>query len=272
MRFIKFGIILLLVLWMVTAPVAMNASVGSVLYRVQIVVNEPVWVWVRITGKGRAEEVSSQLQKHYVELEESLVSGNADEQKWAKLAETNAFARAQTELTQLLSDQNFMVAHSLATQMHVYVVAHGQVLDALVSNPTLSSHGADVAFLQDRLAVAETSLDTVNKAFAAKYARIDFLKGIDGKLTELRQGIDAINLELGGVADNLTNQERWSYATALEKAKLLEGIANNYLGQDRYVDSYKSANEALGLVLEMRIMLQANQKFHVELLVNNLNM
>ncbi len=271
MRVIKFGIIILIILWIVSAPVAKNSRPGSFLYRVHVIVNEPVWAWMRITGKGQAEEVSTQLQKHYVEIEESLVSGNAQEQKWAKQAEVSTFARAQTELTQLLSDQNFMVAHTLATQMRAMTLAHRQVLFALASNSQPSLQEVDLEFIQDRVNISQAILDSVNHAFASKYAKVDFLKGIDSKLVELSNRILVINLELGDLANNLSNQERWSYNSTLAQAKMLEDMAKNYLGQDRYVESYKSANQALGLVLEMHILLQASQKFHVELLLGHQN-
>lgn len=253
-------------LWLTTMPVAMSARVGSFLYKVNVIVNEPLLTWVRVTGKGRAESVSLQLQKHYEEVEDALISKDDKQISWAKSAEADTAGRAQVELNRLVFDQNFTVAHTLASQMYAVVLAHQKVLYALASNPTLGIHKTDVEFTEERVIMVKQNLDSVNLAFAAKYARVDFLKGIDAKLSELKQGIAVVNLEMGDAADNLTTEERWSYTAALDRARMLQIMANTYLGQDRYVESYKSANEALGLVLEMRIMLQSSQKFHVEIL------
>ena len=87
MKYFKALIVFIAIVWLSTAPIAMRARPGSILHRVNALINEPVWAWIHITQDGRADTVEQQFEHRYTDIEHAWDSKEAWQEPWAYKAE-----------------------------------------------------------------------------------------------------------------------------------------------------------------------------------------
>jgi hypothetical protein len=264
MKYIRAFIIFVLIVWLATAPFAMHARPGSLLYRINVTVNEPVWAWVHITQQGRSETVEEQMKTRYVELERAWVDKVDWQQEWVKKAELLTAERVVNRIGGAIEANDYKVADTLASHALAIARAHKQVLASLITQPGFGKDKQDIAFLDDRLLVLQSMYDDIAKKFAVAYTKTELVRGVDVKMTELDNYITDAQVAMQNSDALLNDQERVSLQDTLNRAKALRSLSKDRLAQDNYVEAYRFANLAQGYALEVSIIVEATQNFGVQ--------
>lgn len=263
MKYIKFLVFLILLVWVVTAPFAMHARPGSMLYRLNVVVNEPVWEWLHITQQGRSEIVETQLANRYVELEQVWHDKVPWQQDWVVHAEDLTAGRTLDRLAGAISASDFKSADTLASHAIAITRAHKQVLTALVSTPGFGKTTDDILFMDVRLSSLTTLHDLISQRFATAYTKVELVRGVDAKMTELDQMVSDAQAAIASSDSTLIDSQRSSIQETLNRANALRAKARDFLAQDKYVEAYRYANLAEGYCMEINIVLTASQVYNL---------
>lgn len=265
MKYIKALIIFIAIVWLATAPIAMHARPGSILHRVNIIVNEPVWAWIHITQDGRADTIEQQYEHRYADIEHAWNSKEAWQEPWAYKAEDATAGRVIAQINNAIAAQDFKVADTLAAHTLAIARGHKQVLLALVAKSGLGKTVADVAFMDVRLNALTDLRQSIASRFAIAYSKTELVKGIDDKLIQLDTYITTADTQIQDANMAIGDTERLAIQNTLQYAKNLQAMAKDKLAGDQYVDAYRYANEAEGYAKEVSIVVTAAQEFGVHI-------
>lgn len=261
MKYLKAFIILVIIVWLATAPIAMRARPGSILHRINIIVNEPVWAWIHITQDGRADTIELQLEQRYTDIERAWNSKEAWQEPWAYRAEDATAGRVVAQIDSAIAAADYKVADTLTAHAIALARGHKQVMLALVSKPGVGKTVANVAFMDTRINALTTLRQIIAQKFATAYSRTELVKGIDDKLIQLDAYVATADTELQAADAVVGDTERLAIQNTLRYAKALQATAKDSLAGDQYVDAYRYANDAEGYAKEVSIVVAAVQEF-----------
>lgn len=257
MKYLKGFIVLLLLAWAVSVPIATDARPGSILNRLQVVVNDPIWEWIHITAEGRGKTIEQQMNKRYADIERAWASQEQWQMDWALKAEAMTFSRAQSLLRSTASEANYKVADTLASHGGAIVRAHRQVMFAMQTKPEYAKSAASLEFMNERYATLEDARVDIENAFAKAFDREILVRGIDDKLTAVDLDIAKTQDLLSQKESALSERQRLAIQNTISYARSLQAGARNKVGLDQYVDAYRQANDAQGYTAEAIIVLRA---------------
>lgn len=263
MKYVKAFIILVVIVWLSTAPVAMRARPGSILHRVNIVVNEPLWAWVHITQDGRARTVEQQYAQRYTDIEKAWNSKEAWQEPWAYKAEDKTAGRVIAQINSAIAAADYKVADTLAAHALAMGRGHKQVLTALSEKTTVGKTAADVAFMDTRINALSALRQSIAPKFATAYSRTELVKGIDDKLIQLDNYITTADTQLQDADAALGDSQRLAIQNSLRYSKSFQAMAKDALAHDQYVEAYRYANEAEGYAIEISTVIAATQEFDI---------
>lgn len=263
MKYIKAVVLLILVAWIATAPVANKARPGSLMYRLAVTVNEPVWVWMHITNPGRAETVEGQLDKRYWDLEQAWESGESWQVEWAVKAEKMTAQRVMRQLQRVEKNGDHKTADSLAGHAVAITRAHKQVLSTLVAKPDFPKYGEDIFFMDSRLDALGQMRQRILQNFAKAYDRAGLVRGIDDKLIALDLAVSGAAERLAQNKSQLLDTQHAALEQTIAYAGSLQGQAKTHVGTDQYVEAFRVATDAEGYAHEAVTVIAASKEFGV---------
>ncbi len=265
MKYIKIIFLLLVLAYVVSIPLAIQARPSGFLYGLETKINEPVWVWVNITGPARAETLARQLDQRYAEIESAWFSKNSAEEKSARVALDITVGRVIATIISDTRSGDYKSADTLAANSVSITSIHKQVLKALIDNDTTRS-GLDIMFMQNNLSAFEQFRSDIDKQFRDAYQQQNLVKGIDGKISLLDQ-TNKITRQALTDAQNMLRPEQYATLTdALAATTELYTTAQNYVGKDFYVDGYITASTAIARYKEINTAITASENFSVSVL------
>mgnify|MGYP000517620380 FL=1 len=265
MKYFKALIVFIAIVWLSTAPIAMRARPGSILHRVNALINEPVWAWIHITQDGRADTVEQQFEHRYTDIEHAWDSKEAWQEPWAYKAEDLTTGRVISQINSAMAAQDFKVADTLSAHAFAIARGHKQVMLALVAKPGLGKTVADVSFIDVRLNALTELRQVIAQKFATAYSKTELVKGIDDKLIQLDTYIATADTQVQDANTAIGDTERLAIQNTLTYAKNLQAMAKDKLAADQYVDAYRYANDAEGYAKEVSIVVTAGQEFSVHI-------
>lgn len=263
MKYIKFIIGFLVLIWVATMIMGSRLKPGSLFYPVRTAINEPLWVWVHITAPGRASALKGMLDTRYTELEHAWFARDEKQIAAAKkaLLDTNDVVMSAVQGYATAGD--YKVADSLAAYAVGMARIHGQVMETLVAQGAVAQTLADAVFAKDAAFAMQAVRVAEIKKFSMASAKEDLVRGIDAQLNATHDMQDIAESELRDANTLLQPAQKEALGNVLAETKAGYDMAKSKLEIDQYVDSFVQANTVQARITEVRIAIRATKEFGV---------